>query len=69
MAVVVGLAFLLLAVVFRSLLIPLLASIMNVLSFGVALGVMTAAFQFGWGKSVLGFGAAGPAKGPGTSAT
>jgi putative drug exporter of the RND superfamily len=59
-AVVVGLAFLLLAVVFRSLLIPLVASIMNVLSFGVALGVMTAAFQFGWGKPVLGFGAAGP---------
>jgi len=58
--VVVGLSFLLLAVVFRSLLIPLVASIMNVLSFGVALGVMTAAFQFGWGKSVLGFGAAGP---------
>ena len=59
-AVVVGLAFLLLAVVFRSLLIPLVASVMNLLSFGVALGVMTAAFQFGWGKSLLGFGAAGP---------
>jgi RND superfamily putative drug exporter len=59
-AVVVGLSFLLLAVVFRSLLIPLVASIMNVLSFGIALGVMTAAFQFGWGKSLLGFGAAGP---------
>jgi putative drug exporter of the RND superfamily len=59
-AVVVGLAFLLLAVVFRSLLIPLVAAIMNLLSFGVALGVMTAAFQFGWGKSVLGFGVTGP---------
>jgi putative drug exporter of the RND superfamily len=59
-AVVVGLAFLLLAVVFRSLLIPLVAAVMNLLSFGVALGVMTAAFQFGWGKSVLGFGTAGP---------
>ncbi len=59
-AVVVGLSFLLLAVVFRSLLIPLVASIMNLLSFGIALGVMTAAFQFGWGKSLLGFGAAGP---------
>jgi putative drug exporter of the RND superfamily len=59
-AVVVGLAFLLLAVVFRSLLIPLVASIMNLLSFGVALGVMTAAFQFGWGKPVLGFSQAGP---------
>jgi len=33
---------------------------MNLLSFGVALGVMTAAFQFGWGKPVLGFGQAGP---------
>ena len=59
-AVVVGLAFLLLAVVFRSLLIPLVASIMNLLSFGVALGVMTAAFQFGWGKPALGFSQAGP---------
>ena len=28
--------------------------------FGVALGVMTAVFQWGWGKPVLGFGAAGP---------
>jgi RND superfamily putative drug exporter len=60
LAVVVGLAFLLLAVVFRSLLIPLVASIVNLLSFGVALGVMTAAFQFGWGKSVFGFSQAGP---------
>jgi RND superfamily putative drug exporter len=59
-AIVVGLAFLLLAVVFRSLLIPLVASVMNLLSFGVALGVMTAAFQFGWGKSVLGFSQAAP---------
>jgi putative drug exporter of the RND superfamily len=59
-AVVVGLSFLLLAIVFRSLLIPLVASIMNLLSFGVALAFMTAAFQFGWGKSLLGFGAAGP---------
>ena len=59
-AIVVGLSFLLLLLVFRSLLIPLVATIMNVLSFGVALGVMTAAFQFGWGKPVLGFGQAGP---------
>jgi putative drug exporter of the RND superfamily len=60
LAVVVGVAFILLLVVFRSLLIPLVASILNVLSFGVALGVMTAAFQFGWGKSLLGFGQAAP---------
>ena len=60
LAVVIGLAFILLLIVFRSLLIPLVASILNLLSFGVALGVMTAAFQFGWGKSVLGFGQAAP---------
>jgi RND superfamily putative drug exporter len=59
-AVVVGLSFLLLALVFRSLLIPLVAAVMNLLSFGVALGAMTAVFQFGWGKSLLGFGTAGP---------
>jgi putative drug exporter of the RND superfamily len=60
LAVVIGLAFLLLLIVFRSLLVPLVASILNLLSFGVALGVMTAAFQFGWGKSLLGFGATAP---------
>jgi RND superfamily putative drug exporter len=60
LAVVIGLAFILLLVVFRSLLIPLVASILNLLSFGVALGVMTAVFQFGWGKSVLGFSQAAP---------
>jgi RND superfamily putative drug exporter len=59
-AVVIGLSFLLLLVVFRSLLIPITAAIMNLLSFGVALGVMTAAFQFGWGKAILGFGQSGP---------
>jgi RND superfamily putative drug exporter len=58
--VVVVLAFLLLMVVFRSLLVPLVASIMNLLSIGAALGIMTAAFQYGWGKSILGFTRAGP---------
>jgi len=60
LAVVIGLAFILLLVVFRSLLIPLVASILNLLSFGVALGVMTAAFQFGWGRPLLGFSQAAP---------
>ena len=58
--VVVILAFLLLMVVFRSLLVPLVASVMNLLSIGAALGIMTAAFQFGWGKSILGLTKAGP---------
>lgn len=59
-AVVVGVGFLLLAVVLRSLLVPLLASIMNLLSFGAALGVMTATFQYGWGKTLFGFSQSGP---------
>jgi putative drug exporter of the RND superfamily len=58
LAVVVGLGFLLLALVFRSLLVPLFASVMNLVSFAAALGVMTAVFQYGWGKSV--FGSSGP---------
>jgi RND superfamily putative drug exporter len=47
-AVVVALSALLLLVVFRSLLIPLQAAVMNLLSIGAALGVIVAAFQFGW---------------------
>ncbi len=59
-AVIVVLAFLLLAAVFRSLVVPLTASIMNLLSIGAALGTMVAAFQFGWAKPLLGFSSAGP---------
>jgi RND superfamily putative drug exporter len=58
--IVVVLAFLLLTTVFRSLLIPLVASIMNLLSIGAALGVMTAAFQYGWGKVPLNLAKDGP---------
>jgi RND superfamily putative drug exporter len=59
-AVVVILAFLLLAAVFRSLIVPLVASVMNLLSIGAALGVLTAAFQWGWGQSILGLTKTGP---------
>ena len=58
--IVVVLAFLLLTTVFRSLLIPLIASIMNLLSIGAALGVMTATFQYGWGKAPLNLAKDGP---------
>lgn len=51
-AVVVLLAFLLLTAVFRSLLIPLVASVMNLLSIGAALGAMNAVFNWGWGGSI-----------------
>jgi RND superfamily putative drug exporter len=58
--VVVLLAFLLLGLVFRSLVIPLTAAVMNLLSIGAAFGVMTATFQYGWGTSLLGLTKNGP---------
>ena len=54
--VVVGLSFILLSVVFRSLLIPLKAAVMNLLSVGAAFGVLVAVFQWGWLGSVFGLG-------------
>jgi RND superfamily putative drug exporter len=55
-AVVVILAFLLLMAVFRSLVIPLVASIMNLLSVGAAFGSLNAVFNWGWGSSILNSG-------------
>ncbi|CAB4872472.1 unannotated protein [freshwater metagenome] len=48
------LSFLLLMIVFRSLLIPLKAVIMNVLAIGAAFGVVVVTFQWGWGQGLLG---------------
>jgi putative drug exporter of the RND superfamily len=53
-AAVVALSFVLLAIVFRSLLVPLKAAVMNVLSIGAAYGVIVAIFQWGWGKGLVG---------------
>ncbi|OZE33127.1 MULTISPECIES: MMPL family transporter [unclassified Rhodococcus (in: high G+C Gram-positive bacteria)] len=44
-----------LAVVFRSVVIPLKAVAMNLLVTGAALGATVAVFQWGWGSSILGF--------------
>ncbi len=52
-AVVLGLSFLLLMLAFRSVLVPLKAVIMNLLSIGAAYGVVTAIFQWGWMGGVL----------------
>ena len=46
--IVVGLSALLLLVVFRSIVIPIKAAVMNLLSIGAALGVAVAIFQWGW---------------------
>ena len=53
-AAVIGLSFLLLLMVFRSLVVPLKAAVMNVLSIGAAYGVIVAIFQWGWGASLFG---------------
>ncbi len=53
-AAVLGLSFLLLLAVFRSVLVPLKAVLMNLLSIGAAYGVVVAIFQWGWGASLLG---------------
>jgi RND superfamily putative drug exporter len=58
--VVVLLSFLLLMAVFRSLVVPVMASVMNLLSAGAAFGVVTAVFQWGWGASLLGIDRTGP---------
>jgi RND superfamily putative drug exporter len=46
--------------VFRSLLIPALAALMNLLTAGASFGVITAVFQWGWASSLLGIDKTGP---------
>ncbi|HTR69513.1 MAG TPA: MMPL family transporter [Mycobacteriales bacterium] len=58
--VVVLLGFLLLMAVFRSLLVPLVASAMNLLSVGAALGLLNMVFEWGWGKSLFDISATAP---------
>ncbi len=53
-AVVVALSFVLLLIAFRSILIPLTAGLMNLISIGAAFGVVTAVFEKGWGASLIG---------------
>ncbi|MET9539592.1 MMPL family transporter [Streptomyces sp. NPDC006553] len=60
LALVVGLAFLLLMVVFRSVLVPLKAALGFLLSVAAALGAVVAVFQWGWLADVFGIDAPGP---------
>jgi RND superfamily putative drug exporter len=57
---VVTLSFLLLMMVFRSILVPLKAALLNLLSIGAAYGVVVAVFQWGWGRSLIGLEEAVP---------
>jgi RND superfamily putative drug exporter len=54
-AFVLSMAFLLLLVTFRSLVIPIKAIVLNLLSVGAAYGLLVTVFQKGWGESLLGF--------------
>jgi putative drug exporter of the RND superfamily len=58
--VVILLSALLLMAVFRSVLVPLKAIVMNLLSIGAAFGIVTAVFQHGWGASIIGVDTTGP---------
>jgi len=54
-AFVLALSFVVLMVMLRSLLLPLKAVLMNLLSIGAAFGILVAIFQWGWFESLLGF--------------
>jgi putative drug exporter of the RND superfamily len=53
-AAILAASFLLLLVVFRSIVVPLKAAVMNLLSIGAAYGVVVAVFQWGWLKDLFG---------------
>jgi len=59
-AIVVALSFVVLLLAFRSLLVPVKAAAMNLLSVAAAYGVVTAVFQLGWGASLIGLDEAIP---------
>ena len=54
------LSFLLLMIVFRSVVLPIKAVLLNMLSIGAAYGILVAVFQWGWGGHLLGVGNQGP---------
>jgi RND superfamily putative drug exporter len=53
-AIVVALSFIVLLIAFRSLLVPIKAAAMNLISVAAAYGVVTAVFQLGWGVDLIG---------------
>ena len=63
LAAIVGLGFLLLMLAFRSLLIPAITAVLNLLAAAASFGVITAFFQWGWGTRAFGLGASSPVEG------
>jgi RND superfamily putative drug exporter len=60
LAVVVGLGFLALVILFRSLVVPLTGAVTSLLSLAAALGITTAVFQWGWFADLIGVEQTGP---------
>ena len=60
LAIVVGLGFLALVLLFHSLVVPLTAAITSMLSFAAAMGITVAVFQWGWFMDLLGIPGTGP---------
>jgi RND superfamily putative drug exporter len=58
--IVIGLSFVVLTIVFRSIIIPIKAALLNLLSIGGAYGVVVLVFQEGWLKGVFGVEKEGP---------
>jgi RND superfamily putative drug exporter len=54
LSAVILLSFLLLTVMFRSVVVPLKAALLNLLSISVAYGVLVMVFQWGWGSGLIG---------------
>jgi RND superfamily putative drug exporter len=63
LAAIAGFGFLLLVLAFRSLLIPAITAVLNLLSAAASFGVLTAFFQWGWGTRALGLGGSAPVEG------
>jgi RND superfamily putative drug exporter len=58
--IIVALSFLIIALVFRSIVIPLTTAVMNFLSIATSFGVLVAVFQWGWADSLIGVSRTGP---------
>ncbi|MEM7337816.1 MAG: MMPL family transporter [Actinomycetota bacterium] len=59
-AAVLALSFVLLMILFRSVLVPAKAALLNLLSIGASYGVLVMVFQWGWGKELIGLEAPVP---------
>ena len=60
LAIVIGLGFLALVLLFRSIVVPLTAAVTSMLSFAAAMGITVAVFQWGWLNGPLGVSGTGP---------